>query len=210
MKRHAKTVLIVVLAIAAIAAAAFFSLRDQLPELVRNYGYPIVFVGTFLEGETILVLGGFAAHQDFLDFKWVVLIAVIGGFLGDQVYFWLGRMHGKEILQRFPDLEARAAKVDGLLHRYHLLLIPAIRFMYGLRIIGPIAFGAGRVATWRFLLLNLIGALIWAPLIASAGYLFGHALQLLLADMHRLELIGLGMLLLFGLGGWAIHRLRGK
>ena len=155
-------------------------------------------------------MAGFAAYQGYLDLEKVILIALFAGFLGDQLYFFLGRRHGRDILARFPTLKPRVERVDTLLHRYHLLLIPGIRFMYGLRIVGPIAFGMGRVEAVRFIFLNFIGAMLWAPLIAGAGYLFGEALELLLHDIHRYEKLILGAFICFGLGAWAVHRLRGE
>jgi membrane protein DedA with SNARE-associated domain len=38
-----------------------------LESILDPYGYLAVLVGTFLEGETILVLGGFAAHRGYLQ-----------------------------------------------------------------------------------------------------------------------------------------------
>ena len=182
----------------------------MLQSLIENYGYLAVFIGAFLEGETILVMAGFAAYRGYLDLEKVILIALFASFLGDQLYFFLGRRHGRDILARFPTLKPRVERVDTLLHRYHLLLIPGIRFMYGLRIVGPIAFGMGRVEAVRFIFLNFIGAMLWAPLIAGAGYLFGEALELLLHDIHRYEKLILGAFICFGLGAWAVHRLRGE
>ena len=83
-----------------------------LQSLVENYGYYAVFVGTFLEGETILIMAGFAAHSGYLALPWVMLVAFFGGLLGDQLCFFLGRRHGRRILQRFPKLRARAKIVD--------------------------------------------------------------------------------------------------
>jgi membrane protein DedA with SNARE-associated domain len=83
------------------------------------------------------------------------------------LYFFLGRFYGPQLLPRFPSLKPRVEQVGTLLHRYHLVLIPAIRFMYGLRIVGPIVFGMGWVGSMRFLLLNLLGTAIWAPLITG-------------------------------------------
>lgn len=39
----------------------------SLEYLVTTYGYPVIAIGTFLEGESILVLGGFAAHSGYLE-----------------------------------------------------------------------------------------------------------------------------------------------
>lgn len=68
----------------------------------------------------------------------------------------------------------------------------------------------GRVEAVRFLFLNFIGATLWAPLIAGAGYLFGEALELLLHDIHRYEKLILAAFICFGLGAWAVRRLRGE
>ena len=62
----------------------------NISELISQYGYWALFAGTLLEGETWLILAGFAAHQGYLQLHWVMLIAMTGGFLGDQAYSWRG------------------------------------------------------------------------------------------------------------------------
>jgi membrane protein DedA with SNARE-associated domain len=68
----------------------------------------------------------------------------------------------------------------------------------------------GRVGALRFMGLNLLGAAIWAPLIAGVGYLFGKALQLLLDDLKRYEMLGLALIVLFFVGAWLWHRRQGS
>ena len=160
----------------------------DIPGLIDSYGYLTVFVGAFLEGETILALAGLAAYREYLDFRLVVIVALIGGFLGDQFYFFLGRYKGQQILARFPNMEERAHRFDALLSRWHAPLIIGVRFMYGFRIIGPIMLGMGRVPSWKFMLYNFIGAAIWAPLIAGIGYKFGEIVESVLGNMKRFEL----------------------
>ena len=74
----------------------------NLAGLLATYGYLAVAVGTFLEGETILLMAGFAAHCGYLDLSKVILVAFVAGFLGDQFYFFLGQRYGDRILARFP------------------------------------------------------------------------------------------------------------
>ena len=73
----------------------------NLAGLLATYGNLAVAVGTFLEGETILLMAGFAAHCGYLDLSKVILVAW-GGLLGDQFYFFLGQRYGDRILARFP------------------------------------------------------------------------------------------------------------
>ena len=163
-----------------------------LPDLVAQYGYAAVFVGSLLEGETILLLAGAAAQQGYLSVTGVVALAFCGGTLGDQILFAIGRRHGAALLARRPGLAARAEPVKAMIERNQNWLIVGVRFMYGLRLIGPLVIGMSAVPARRFVLLNLLGAAIWAPLVVGAGYLFGHALGWLLTGIERFEFIALG------------------
>jgi membrane protein DedA with SNARE-associated domain len=165
-------------------------------ELVTSYGYYAVFFGALLEGETILVFAGFAAHRGMLDLHYVIAIAFVASTLGDQIFFQLGRLYGVAILSSFPALRARVPAVQQMLDKYHTMLIPAVRFLYGLRIAGPVIIGISGVSSARFALLNMIGALVWAVVIALAGYYFGALLEILFKDIkHFEEGILLGILL---------------
>jgi len=182
-------------------------------QLVNDYGYLAVFVACLLEGETILVLAGFAAHQGHLSLPLTLMIAFVAGALGDQIFFWIGRVWGRLLVKRFPGFRLRTLRIAELLRRHDVPLIVGIRFMYGLRIAGPIAIGISRVSPTRFAMLNLLGAAIWAPLVGGLGYLFGHTLELLLGDIQRFEvaafmLIAAGAGLLALIRGWQWYRAR--
>jgi membrane protein DedA with SNARE-associated domain len=170
-----------------------------LESLIQTYGYVVIFLGTLVEGETILVSGGFAAHQGYLQLRWVILVAFLGGFSGDFLFFYLGRWHGHLILTRHPIWYARVLKVFSMLERYHTILILAMRFLYGLRTITPFALGMSQISTRRFLFLNTIGALIWAIAGGTAGYLGGQVLERMLGDLTHYEHEILGTIMLLGL-----------
>jgi membrane protein DedA with SNARE-associated domain len=182
----------------------------DLPALIDSYGYLAVFAGAFLEGETILALAGLAAFRGYLDLYTVIGVAMVAGFAGDQFFFFLGRRQGARILERFPGAEARARRFDAMLARWHAPLIVAIRFMYGLRILGPILLGMGRVPAWKFMLYNFIGAAIWAPLIAGLGYAFGSVVESAIDNAERYEMWIFGAVIAAGIGGVVVHRLRSR
>ncbi len=180
----------------------------DLAALIDSYGYLAVLVGAFTEGETVLALAGLAANRGYLDFYTVVVVAMIGGFAGDQFFFYLGRRHGARILTRFPSAEARALRFDALLARWHAPLIVAVRFMYGFRILGPILLGMGRVPPWKFMVFNFIGAALWAPLVAGAGYVFGSAVESALVEVDGYEMWLFGGVAAAGAMLFIAHRLR--
>lgn len=179
-----------------------------MQQFLENYGYFALFVGSLLEGETILAFAGYAAHLGWMSFPMVVIVAAVGGFLGDQCFFFLGRRYGDRLLGRFPKLAAKAPRVKALLCRWDAPLVVMIRFMYGLRIAGPIIIGSCGISAWRLAFFNFIGALIWAPAVATAGYLAGHAVQRILRDIHEAQTVLILIVVSALVIGWLIYRRR--
>ena len=179
----------------------------SIQDFIETYGYLAVLIGTFLEGETILVLGGFAANHH-LELAWVIVAAFVGSFSGDQLYFYLGRRYGRRIIAKRLSWQTGAEKVYRLLERHQNLLILSFRFMYGLRNVTPFALGAARVSRLKFFILNAIGAMVWAITLAWGGYLFGHVFELFFADFKRYELFVLAALVLLGLIIWLTTLIR--
>jgi len=182
----------------------------MLESLITTYGYIAIFLGTFLEGETILVLGGFLAHRGYLALSGVMAAAFLGSLAGDQLFFYLGRRHSAWILSRRRSWRAKIERVHRLLHRYHTPVIVGFRFFYGLRTVTPFVIGMSPVPAGKFLALNALGAAVWAVLIGSGGFLFGHALQLILGNIKRYELAILSAMAAAGLLIWAGHFLRAR
>ena len=176
---------------------------ETLLSFIQDYGYLFVFIATVLEGETVLALAGFAAFEGYLDLETVIMTALLGGMLGDQAFFYFGRWKGREFIDARPKLAARAKKVQRLIERHQNLLIFGSRFMYGFRIIIPIALGTSKVNGIRFLFLNLLGAAVWSSIFGVGGYMLGTAVETYITNLHKAQkhiLLGalLGALIVVG------------
>lgn len=158
-----------------------------LATLIETHGYWLLAVGCLLEGETILILAGFAAHRGYLNPLAVLLIATAAGFAGDQFYFWLGRWRGRVLLGRWPALVQQTERVQHLLARYHEAMIVGLRFAYGLRIAGPLLMGTTPLSAWRFAIFNALGALLWATLIGGLGWVFGDVAEAMFVHIRHVE-----------------------
>jgi membrane protein DedA with SNARE-associated domain len=186
-----------------------------LQHFVEQYGYFAVFIGCFLEGETILVLAGFAAYLGYLSLPGVIALAAFAGFVGDETWFFAGRRYGKAILGRFPRLAKTRPYVKQKLERYGTWVVLFSRFAIGLRIAGPIIIGASGMPPARFMPPNAVGAIVWAVLVASAGFVFGTAFMALLEHAKRYEkaafvAIAAAALVVVTLRGWWIWRLEAR
>lgn len=176
----------------------------SLESLISDYGYLAVGIGTFLEGETILILGGFAAHRGYLDLGWVIVSAFLGTLAGDQLFYYIGRFKGQAFIESRPNWKAKSEKVFRWLQVHEIWLILGFRFVYGMRSVTPFVIGASDIAPVRFLLLNAIGAALWAVVIGTLGYLFGQTLEVLMGDIRKYELLVVAVLVMIGLIVWLI------
>jgi len=178
--------------------------------LIEHYGYLGILIGTFLEGETILVLGGFAAHQGYLGLPGVVFSAFAGSLCSDQLLFFLGRRHSQWLLSRRPSWEPRIVRVNNLIVRFRIVIILTFRFWYGLRIVTPISLGMSKVRWREFIVFDLFSSILWATVIGYAGYLFGHTLKIVLGDVMKYEVRFMLGIALVGLSlwGWYLFRKR--
>jgi len=181
---------------------------EWLESMVREWGYLAVLIGTFLEGETILVLGGIAAHQGNLDLRLVMLCAFCGSLVSDQLAFLIGRRWGHRWLMRKPGRAERYERARALIDRHQTLITLVFRFLYGLRNVIPFALGMSRMRASRYIVLNVIGAVVWAVALASLGWGLGEAAHLFLEDVksgERWILLGLALLAIVF---WFVYRAR--
>jgi membrane protein DedA with SNARE-associated domain len=179
-----------------------------LGELITSHGYWLLALGCLLEGETVLLLAGFAAHRGYLNPLGVVAVASAAGFVGDQFFFWLGRRHGERVLARRPAWARQAERVNALVQRWDAAFIVGVRFAYGLRVAGPVLMGASAMPARRFALFNALGAVIWAVLVGGLGWVFGGAAQALLGELRHIEGWLLLALAVLALAVWGLRRYR--
>lgn len=180
-------------------------------ELLDSYGYLAIFVGTFLEGETVLILGGIAAQLGYLELPWVISFALFGTLIGDQFYFFLGRYKGKAVLHNRPTWQTQANKMFSLLQRHETLLILGFRFMYGIRTVASFVIGMSHVATAKFVILNVLGALLWAVTIGGFGYAFGKAFEAFIGDIKHYQFQVISAVVVLGTLFWLFNKyFRGK
>lgn len=180
----------------------------MLEALIQQYGYFAIVVGTFLEGETVLLLGGFAAHRGYLDLPLVMAAAFAGSVVGDQIYFAIGRRRGMAFLDSRPAWRPRVTRVLDLVHRHQTAMILGFRFLYGIRTVAPFALGASGVSLARFTALNALSAALWAIAGGALGYLLGNALQAVIGDLERYEPIVFAAIVLAGVTAWLWRRAR--
>src|SRR5260370_25558624 len=131
------------------------------PELLlHKFGYIAVFIGTFLEGETILVMAGFFAQRGYLQLVGVILVAAAGAYVGHVFWFWLGRTKGVQLLERFPKMKKHFGKGIRIFERYGAPAIFITQWLYGLRVTCAVIIGISRISVVKFLVYEAITCIV--------------------------------------------------
>jgi membrane protein DedA with SNARE-associated domain len=175
-----------------------------LLDLFARYGYWVVFVGVMLEnaglpvpGETALLAGGALAHVGRLSFTWVVIVAICGAILGDNLGFLIGRRGGRALAEqhgwRVGLTAARLTLFDRFFERHGARTVFIARFVTGLRVFGAVLAGASGLRWPKFLFYNATGAIVWSLAVASAGYALARSWDTLERWIGRTGLIGLAI-----------------
>lgn len=187
---------------------------DYLIDFIRDWGYVAVFLGSLIEGESVILTASFLAHQGYLDLSKIMLVAFIGTLVADQTLYFVGRHYGPKLFQRHPKLLPASNRAFDLLHKWDVWFILTFRFIYGVRIISPIVVGASGLAPRRFAPLNFIAAIIWTILSCSAGYLIGEMIEDIFENFHIIEkyflYVSLALIAAIGLCVYVIRRIRHK
>lgn len=186
MKKRIKIfilLLVVLLAIYGIyeLKQADFSLEEFIVgiwnEHVETWGYAILFFWSILEGELGLIFAGFASHDGKMNVALAVFVAGLGGFVGDQIYFYIGRYNKKIIQKKLQTQRRKFAVAHLLLQKFGWPIIFIQRYMYGFRTIIPMSIGITRYSAKKFALINLFSAWVWATITITLAWYFGNLIE---------------------------------
>jgi membrane protein DedA with SNARE-associated domain len=181
---------------------------EAINPYVMKYGYGAVFFGLLLEdfglpvpGEGLLIAGAlFASLGDFNIFL-ILLCALLGAVIGDNIGYAIGHFGGRKAAIRYGRFvfftELRFRKLESFFDRHGGKIVSVARFFEGLRQFNGIVAGTGNMAWRRFLLFNILGAVVWVGFWGGVAYFLSERLGFILTSFKRFEwylLIGLGLL----------------
>jgi membrane protein DedA with SNARE-associated domain len=173
--------------------------------LIARWGYLAVGVGTFLEGETVLIASSALAHRGLLSLPWVMIVAFVGSVSGDQFWFHIGRRFGAKIIRRRERWRRHSERVQRQLRRFGWVFVLGFRFVYGIRTVTPVFLGTTGYPSGRFLILNAIGGAIWAASFGTLGWALGASLELVISRTARIEEIVAATLVVV-VAAWLVGR----
>lgn len=169
----------------------FLHLPEHLQDFTRAHGtliygllFLIVFAETglvitpFLPGDSLLfAVGAMSADpQSGLNVWIATAVLLVAAILGDTVNYWIGRRFGAWTMRTFPKIvkPSHIEKTNEFFARYGGKTIIIARFVPIVRTFAPFVAGSGGMDYRRFMLFNVVGAILWVGLILPCGWWFGN------------------------------------
>ncbi|OHD83522.1 MAG: hypothetical protein A2Y52_01025, partial [Sulfuricurvum sp. RIFCSPLOWO2_02_43_6] len=121
------------------------------------------------------------SHTGDMILPIAIIVGALGGFVGDQIYFYIGRFNKSYIHNKLRSQRRKFAIAHLLLKKYGWPLIFVQRYMYGMRTVIPMAIGLTKYSGRQFAIINFVSAVFWASLTIIPAYYFGEELLKLLA-----------------------------
>lgn len=139
----------------------------------------LAIAGLVIPGVVLLLAVTAMAGGGGMSFAAALTWAFCGAVLGDLLSFALGRTLHQDIrriglFRRHPQWIARG---EAFFQRYGLLGIFIGRFVGPIRPIIPMVAGMLDMPTLRFVAINLLSALAWAPVYVTPGFVAGRAIK---------------------------------
>ena len=143
-------------------------------EWLKEYGYIVLFVWSIFEGELGLIMAGIMSHTGDMFLPIALLVGALGGFVGDQIYFYIGRFNKRYIHRQLITHRRKFAIAHLLIKKYGWPIIFVQRYMIGMRTAIPMAIGLTKYSAKKFAFINFISALFWASATIIPAYYFGE------------------------------------
>lgn len=146
------------------------------------------FIGLFVPGESVVVIGGLLASQGALELDKAMVAAGLGAFAGDTTAYLAARYFGERLLARprwFLNRENLGATQDFFAqHGGKTVFIG--RFTAWLRALVPLAAGLAKMPVLKFWFFDLYGAAAWAIFFTLLGYVVGESWQTIKSFLGQL------------------------
>lgn len=166
------------------------SFEEQITYLAAQgavFIYIFLFLSALIENifppwpsDTLTVTGAYLALLGKLSLSAVMVVAVLGGFCGAFILYYLGKTKGRAFFIK-PGRKyfgkSDLNKVERWMERYGNLVLIGARFLAGVRSLVAIAAGIGNIEKYRFSFLTLSGFIIWNGVLVGAVYLLRESMR---------------------------------
>lgn len=164
-------------------------------------------IGFFLPGDTLLLGAGILAAEGSPPIVPLILAIVAAAIIGDNVGYSIGHRTGHRIFNKKDSIlfqQEHLRRAEEFYEKHGGKTIIIARFTPIVRTFAPVVAGAGKMPRRKFMIFNVLGAILWGAGVTLLGYWFGNKVPHLEKYIHYV-LIGV---IVLSLGFSVLHLLR--
>jgi membrane protein DedA with SNARE-associated domain/rhodanese-related sulfurtransferase len=170
---------------------------EYLVELLQQYGLVIVFINVFIDQlglpipsyVTLLVTGAMTV-DGHLSIATLLALAVSGALLADVFWYFAGRRYGKRVLSKLCRLslspDSCVKQTEALYLRMGPSALLFCKFIPGFASISSVLAGSSGTKVLVFIIMDALGAVIWAGSAIWLGYTFDSVIDQVLAVLMEM------------------------
>ncbi|AOK18821.1 cytochrome O ubiquinol oxidase [Burkholderia cepacia] len=151
----------------------------------------IALIGTVVPAGAVMFAAGALIGAGALDGWTTIGVAAVGAVIGDGISYELGRHYHSEVRKWWArrGLAASYERGEEFVLRHGVKSIVLARFLAPVRAVVPVVVGCATLPRRSFYPVNVVSALIWAPVHVAPGIVFGASAALAAAISVRVAVI---------------------
>ncbi len=145
-----------------------------MEDLIRDWGYIVLFLYSFGGGFLALAVAGVLSFSGELNIYTTLIVAGSANFIGDQFLFLLARNNKSYAKQMMGKHQRKIALAHLMMRKYGSIVIFLQKYIYGIKTLIPLAMGLTKYDVKKFLLFNIFATIIWTLIVGIASYMLGE------------------------------------
>ena len=145
-----------------------------MEELIRDWGYIILFLYSFGGGFLALAVAGVLSFTGELNLFISMAVAASANAIGDQFLFYLARHNKEQAKQIMGKYHNYVHKTENMMIKLGSFAIILQKYIYGIKTLIPLIIGLTQYDPKKFLLFNIIGAVLWAVVVGYLAFSLGE------------------------------------
>ena len=161
-------------------------------------------IGTLTPGTLFLLLFGYATFINGTNLGVIILVAALGGVLGDLIGYAIGKYAGAWMIRNKKILkEVHIEQGRSFFSRHGGKSIFVGRFVGPIRPIVPLVAGSIHMNIKRFLFWNILSAFLWASIYLVGGYFFGSYARVIESYISEASIV---VAVVLAISGYFVYR----
>lgn len=168
-----------------------------MEELIREWGYVILFLYSFGGGFLALAVAGVLSYTGELNIVASIIVAGSANFVGDQFLFMLARnnkSYAKDMMKKYG---RKVALAHIMMRKYGSPVVFLQKYIYGIKTLIPLAMGLTKYSAKKFTVFNAFATVVWALVVGYASFYMG---EIILNMADEFKMYGIAVIVAIILG----------